>query len=105
MQFNIWYWVAASLALMLFQSLFMASTQVALIPYSQFETYLGEGKIAEVAVSDRFIQGRFKVPIDDSRSVGHLRPETSTRALSRGHAGFVRTSRTSSPARRPRQGR
>ncbi len=63
-QFNLWYWFAAFLGLMLFQYLFTTATQVARIPYSQFETYLAEGKIAEVAVSDRFIQGRFREPID-----------------------------------------
>jgi hypothetical protein len=65
-QFNIWYWFAAFLGLMLFQYLFTTVTQVARIPYSQFETYLAENRIAEVAVSDRFIQGRFREPVDGS---------------------------------------
>jgi cell division protease FtsH len=63
-QFNIGYWIAAFLILLAFQYLFAMATQVAQIPYSQFETYLNQGKISEVAVSDRFIQGRFKEPID-----------------------------------------
>ncbi|MGE0154989.1 MAG: ATP-dependent zinc metalloprotease FtsH [Reyranellaceae bacterium] len=63
-QFNIWYWVAAIFGVMAIQYFFATSAQVAQIPYSQFETYLAEGRIAEVAVSDRFIQGRFKEPID-----------------------------------------
>ena len=63
-QFHVWYWIAAFFILLAFQYLFTTATQVAQIPYSQFETYLSEGKIAEVAVSDRFIQGRFKEPID-----------------------------------------
>src|SRR5437899_9460095 len=63
-RFNVWYWVAAFFGLMAFQYLYTNATQVAQIPYSQFETYLAEGKIAEVAVSDRFIQGHFKQPID-----------------------------------------
>lgn len=61
-RFHTWYWVAAFAGLMLFQYLFTAGQQVANIPYSQFQTYLAEGRIAEVAVSDRFIQGRFKEP-------------------------------------------
>lgn len=61
-KFNIWYWIAAIFALMLFQYIFTTATQVAQIPYSQFETYLQEGKIAEVAVSDQYIQGTFKTP-------------------------------------------
>jgi len=63
-QFNIWYWIAAFFALMLFQQLYQSATQVAQIPYSQFEALLDDGKVAEVAVSDRFIQGRFKEPQD-----------------------------------------
>ncbi|AVF05760.1 hypothetical protein C4375_04105 [Devosia sp. I507] len=52
-QFNIWYWVAALFGLMLFQYAFTMATQVAEIPYSQFETYLKEGRIAQVAVAAR----------------------------------------------------
>ena len=63
-QFNIGYWIAAFIGLMLFQYVFTSATQVARIPYSQFETYLSQGKIAEVAVSDRFIQGSFKEAVD-----------------------------------------
>jgi cell division protease FtsH len=65
---HIWYWIAAFFGLMLFQYLFVTAEQVAQIPYSQFDTYLNQGKIAEVAVSDRFIQGRFKEP-QDGRSM------------------------------------
>ena len=63
-QFNIWYWIAAFFFLMAFQYVFTTATQVAQIPYSQFESYLRDGRIAEVAVSDRFIQGRFKDPVE-----------------------------------------
>lgn len=61
-QFHVWYWVAAFFALMLFQYFFATTQQVAQIPYSQFETDLQAGKIAEVSVSDRFIQGRYREP-------------------------------------------
>ncbi|OHV69092.1 cell division protein FtsH [Mesorhizobium sp. LCM 4577] len=63
-RFHIWYWIAAFVGLMLFQYLFVTSQQIAQIPYSQFESDLKQGKIAEVAVSNRFIQGRFKQPQD-----------------------------------------
>lgn len=63
-RFHTWYWVAAFVGLMLFQYFFTVGQQRANIPYSQFQTYLAEGRIAEVAVSDRFIQGRFKEPQD-----------------------------------------
>ena len=63
-QFHIWYWIAAFFGLMLFQYFYGTATQVAQIPYSQFETYMADGKIAEVSVSDRYIEGRFKQPVD-----------------------------------------
>ncbi len=47
--YNIWYWVAAFFILMAFQYLFTTATQVARIPYNQFETYLRDGRIAEAA--------------------------------------------------------
>ncbi|WP_183915368.1 ATP-dependent zinc metalloprotease FtsH [Rhizobium lentis] len=65
-QFNIWYWIAAFFILMAIQYFFATATQVARIPYSQFEADLRDGKIAEVAVSDRFIQGRYKQPQNDN---------------------------------------
>ncbi len=61
-QFNIWYWIIAFFILMAFQYFFATAYQVARIPYSQFETDLKDGKIAEIAVSDNFIQGRYKEP-------------------------------------------
>ncbi|MBY3418169.1 ATP-dependent zinc metalloprotease FtsH [Rhizobium laguerreae] len=61
-RFNIWYWIIAFLLLAAFQSFFATTHQIARIPYSQLETDLKDGKIAEVAVSDNFIQGRYKEP-------------------------------------------
>ncbi len=63
-QYNLWYWIGAFFVMMAFQYFFTTKTQVAEIPYSQFQTYLTDGKIASAAVSDRFIQGRFTEPID-----------------------------------------
>lgn len=65
-QFNIGYWIAAFFILMAIQYFFATATQVARIPYSQFEADLRAGKIAEVAVSDRFIQGSYKQPQNDN---------------------------------------
>jgi cell division protease FtsH len=69
-QFNLWYWVAAFLILMAFQY-FLIAREVATIPYSDFERYLAEGRVAEVAVSDNFIQGLLKeaLPTGQTRFV------------------------------------
>ncbi|MBX5126593.1 ATP-dependent zinc metalloprotease FtsH [Rhizobium lentis] len=61
-KFNIGYWVAAFFVLVAIQYLLATTTQVVGISYSQFETDLRDGKVAEVAVSDNFIQGRYKEP-------------------------------------------
>ncbi|OZI67381.1 cell division protein FtsH [Bordetella genomosp. 11] len=61
-QFHLGYWLLAIAALLWFQSFYTATQQVAQIPYSQFETYLDAGQIAEAAVSDQYIQGRFTTP-------------------------------------------
>ncbi|KJS21040.1 MAG: cell division protein FtsH, partial [Hoeflea sp. BRH_c9] len=68
MQFNIWYWVAAFVIMMIFQYLFTMTQQIAQIPYSAFETYLSEGRIAEVQVSDRFIQGTLKQALEGGQT-------------------------------------
>ena len=67
-QFNIWYWVAAFVIMTIFQYLFTMTQQIAQIPYSAFETYLSEGRIVEVQVSDRFIQGTLKEPLEGGQT-------------------------------------
>lgn len=74
-RFNVWYWVGAMAALLLFQYFFAATTQVAQIPYSQFLTYLNDGKIAEVAVSDQYIRGTFTQPIEGHAKFATTRVE------------------------------
>jgi len=63
-QFHLWYWVAAFAILTGFQYFYARTAQIEQIPYSQFETDLQSGKIAEVAVSDQYIQGSYKEPGD-----------------------------------------
>ncbi|MBI1180316.1 MAG: ATP-dependent zinc metalloprotease FtsH [Alphaproteobacteria bacterium] len=66
--FHLWYWLAAAAGILLIQYLLLSSQQVATIPYSEFEQDLRDGKVAEVAVSDKFIQGRFKSPLSSGQS-------------------------------------
>ena len=60
---NLWYWLAALLGLLAFQYFYAVSQQVAPIPYSQFTQLLRQGKVEEVGISDRFIQGTLKEPL------------------------------------------
>jgi cell division protease FtsH len=67
-QFNIWYWFAAFAGLMLFQYMFTIASQVAEIPYSEFESHLQAGRIAEVQVSDTYVQGSFRQALEGGQT-------------------------------------
>ncbi len=63
-RFNLGYFLFAFLGLMVVQYVYTTTQQVATIPYSQFEQLLREGKIAEIGISDRFIRGKLKEPLE-----------------------------------------
>jgi cell division protease FtsH len=63
-RFHIGYWIAAIIGLLLLQYFYVAAQQVATIPYSEFQQLLQQGKVAKVAVSDRYIQGTLKAPLN-----------------------------------------
>jgi len=63
-RFHVGYWIAAILGLLALQYFYTTAQKVAAIPYSQFEQLLRDHKIAEVGVSDRYIQGRLKEPLN-----------------------------------------
>src|SRR5215471_10561123 len=57
---NFWYVIAAILAMLLIQDLYLASTQRTPIPYSQFQTLLDEDKVAKIAIGQNYISGELK---------------------------------------------
>ena len=59
-QITIWYSVIAMIGVLLFQYFWLSYTQIETIPYSQFESLLKDGKIADVTVSADAIQGTLK---------------------------------------------
>jgi len=61
-QFHIWYLVIAFVGVLIAQALWVQSQQIAELPYSEFQSDLENGKIAEIAVSANVIHGRFKQP-------------------------------------------
>ena len=63
----IWYALAAVLGVLLFQAFWTSYTQVETIPYSQFETLLDQGKVAEVTVGTDSIQGTLKEPLPSGK--------------------------------------
>ena len=59
-EINIWYIIGAFWLLMLFQSWWNVWSQVETVPYSEFETQLAAGNIAEAIVTETRIEGSFK---------------------------------------------
>jgi cell division protease FtsH len=57
---NIGYWVFAVAVLLLLQNLWQTANQSEIVPYSDFEKALAEGRIAEVTVSEQTVIGRLK---------------------------------------------
>src|SRR5215207_2127332 len=64
LRFNIGYAMAAMIGVLLLQYLIGTAREVATIPYSQFEQLLKDGKVAEIGISNRFIQGKLREPLD-----------------------------------------
>ena len=67
-QYHAWYWLAAIVALMVIQAVFTSYTQIARLPYSEFQNDLKAGKVAEVRVSGNYVQGKLKEPDEKGRT-------------------------------------
>jgi len=91
--FNIWYWVAALFALLAVQYAVTGVVRpVATIPYSQFRQLLNEGKVAEVGVSDRYLEGTLKEPLPSGQtrfSTTRVEPPELVEELSRHGVRFT----------------
>ncbi|HYZ42808.1 MAG TPA: ATP-dependent zinc metalloprotease FtsH, partial [Stellaceae bacterium] len=57
---NFWYIIAAVLAMLWIQDIYLESTKLTPIPYSQFQTLLNEDKVAKVAIAQSYISGELK---------------------------------------------
>jgi cell division protease FtsH len=65
-QFNFWYIVVAFAGMLLLQYfLGVYQQQVETIDYSQFQSYLKDGKVDEITISENYIRGRIKSPAPD----------------------------------------
>ncbi|MFN3993128.1 MAG: ATP-dependent zinc metalloprotease FtsH [Tabrizicola flagellatus] len=88
-QINIWYWIAAFLLLMLFQSWWQGASVTERIPYSRFLQLLEENRIAEVQVQPERIVGRYRDPIDGrTHFITNIVPEDLTRRLEQSGAEY-----------------
>jgi cell division protease FtsH len=68
-QFNTWYWIAAIFGILVIQYLIGTAGQIATIPYSEFQGLLQGGKVAEIGISDNFIQGKLKEPLASGQTL------------------------------------
>jgi cell division protease FtsH len=63
-QFSIWYFALAILAVVFLHDAWVGARSTAPIPYSEFQTLVKEGKVADIAITDNQIHGTFKAPVD-----------------------------------------
>ena len=61
-KFNIWYLFIALWGVLIVHALWVRAVRTPEIPYSQFQTYLAEGRIEEIRISQNYIQGSLKDP-------------------------------------------
>ncbi|MFN4102510.1 MAG: ATP-dependent metallopeptidase FtsH/Yme1/Tma family protein, partial [Pararhodobacter sp.] len=88
-QINIWYWIAAFVLLMLFQSWWQGASVTERIPYSRFLDLLEGDRIAEVQVQPERIVGRYRDPIDGrTHFITNIVPEDLTRRLEQSGAEY-----------------
>ncbi|MGA7973637.1 MAG: ATP-dependent zinc metalloprotease FtsH [Pseudolabrys sp.] len=66
-QITIWYIVAAMVGVLIVQAFWANYTQVATIPYSQFEKLLNGDKIAKVTVGQNSVQGTLNEALPDGK--------------------------------------
>ncbi|HZW87749.1 MAG TPA: ATP-dependent metallopeptidase FtsH/Yme1/Tma family protein, partial [Myxococcaceae bacterium] len=67
-RFNIAYALIAVLAVLFIQDWVRTTQSVAVIPYSQFQKLLDEGKVTEVTVGENQLKGTLKEPIEGNKS-------------------------------------
>ncbi|MFL6663201.1 MAG: ATP-dependent metallopeptidase FtsH/Yme1/Tma family protein, partial [Rhizobacter sp.] len=72
---DVGYWLLALVAMLVLQSLWESTRQVELLPYSEFERYLADGRVAEVIVTERGLTGKLKSPDGKKTAIAAARVE------------------------------
>ncbi|RPI46093.1 MAG: AAA family ATPase, partial [Betaproteobacteria bacterium] len=75
-QFNVWYFVIATIAVLYMADAWKQYRQVEPIPYSEFQNLLKAGKVKEIAILDNYIQGTLNTPQDGRDKFITTRVET-----------------------------
>jgi cell division protease FtsH len=92
-QWNVGYWLLALLALLWLQAAWQGARTIEVVPYSQFEKALADGKLAEVVIGDTVITGKLKAPEPGGKPVivaNRVEPGLAER-LSRYDVPYTRT--------------
>ena len=78
---NLGYWVVALALLFLLQDIWQGTNQARAVPYSEFEKALGEGRIAEITVSEHALIGRLKTADGNKTTLvaARVEPELAAR--------------------------
>ncbi|MGY6537036.1 MAG: ATP-dependent zinc metalloprotease FtsH [Pararhodobacter sp.] len=88
-QWHMWYFVAAFLALLAFQSWMSSVSVTERIPYSTFLQHLEADRIATLTVRSEQVQGRYRDPIDgNTHFITNIVPGDLTERLERSTAEF-----------------
>ena len=88
-QFHLWYFIAAFVALMAFQSWFSTASVTERIPYSTFLEHLESDRISTVTVQSEQIQGSYSQPIDgNTHFITNIVPDDLTTRLEQSNAEF-----------------
>lgn len=61
-KFNVIFAIFAVLSILIIQEIWVEQQSIATVPYSELETLLQQGKIAELSIRERFIAGTLKEP-------------------------------------------
>jgi cell division protease FtsH len=69
-RFNVMYVVIAVAGVLLMRGMWVRSESVAVIPYSDFQALLSEGKVAEVVIGTDALQGKLKEPLASGDGAG-----------------------------------
>jgi cell division protease FtsH len=64
---NLWYIVFAVVGILMLQRFLTDLQQVETIPYSEFQSYLEQGKISEITVTEKHVRGLLKTPTPDGK--------------------------------------
>jgi cell division protease FtsH len=59
-RFNVGYAIAATFAIFLIQHFVSTASQIAVIPYSEYQQLLKHGNVESAGISDRTLQGTLK---------------------------------------------